>query len=548
MSAVAHLESQVRHVINAHIEECLPDISTSSDQRLGKSLNKLARAFVSRGVRSPPKALFEKAARFIHTPSELSAFADLLSSDLNLAHVLIHAPTSVLPPAFHHFKNEHDRSVLIAKTALHRIGIPQHEWDAVEHHGQWVDSARELARLVASDAYLDHPEVKALLSESFRRRHHEAYETHPANVSVKEDLHSMDVHYGIWLREPFVQYYRAGSADVRDLKHQGHYAALSEFYSLVRYARSLNLVRDKDLRKLFHTRAGRSFESQGIVRFIEEGMNHYRTHPERTCASDLKLSETEMNRILLNLINRVQRKISRHVQSLGMTTPSLSHLEVKLVALQRVLAPHDTSLSLRESGEPMRGDEPIRYMIKKESKDPVTFLTAGNDSGVCDSTKDRQGFRRAHLACKYGYQEGGIFKTSPRGLRRFGQVRMYAARDENGQSTLIVNSIDLEAEERRNLFLYRKALEYARDFAKKCNFKRLLVGIHADMAIGPFDDHPIFAPLALKRVGNQYVELIDHFPSSQAFSDIFGGGNDLHQTEGRADFYEIDLSRNSHAQ
>jgi hypothetical protein len=254
------------------------------------------------------------------------------------------------------------------------------------------------------------------------------------------------------------------------------------------------------------------------------------------------LTPEQINSILLELVGKAQNRLLRENDRPDKAKSTLlDQLEKRLVAFQRSFSPHDNAVSLRPPSRMPTGGE-IRIIIKKEDKNPVTFLTGGNDSGVCDSTMDKQGLRRPQLALKYNYQEHGIFRqTGDRAPRRFGQIRTYAAKDAGGRPVLIVNSIDLEAEERQNPHMYQLALDYVAEFAVASNFSRVLVGRHPDMALVPFESDPTFRELFGMGQTSEHIQLIDHFDEKMGFQDIFGGERNYAQKEGKADFYELFL-------
>lgn len=525
-------------------ERTFPGIHHASQ----KLLPSLSIACADRGFnRDDLELVLAKSKRFIHSDSELRDFTSKLAGDINLAHVIRWAPAGALPEKYSEFSSPDSRAELVCKTALHELDIPESEWGTLRQRSAWLGAHRELARMIASPGYIRQPDVKELLDSSYHDSHYEFYDRQVENARTRFDLNQLGVATSTWIRAPFERAYNAHFQQIKRLKSEADASAHAEFYRLVDgllNTRATHLDSQK-VNAVFN-RAGISLDKSTLQTHIKEACEYFK-NPADTAEIPEKylLPQKSMNEILKEFIVFLQRRGERISSRRESASSGFQHNLDQLVALQRVLAPRDLAVSMRP--EPSGRSELAKYIIKKESKNPVTFLTGGNDSGVCDATTERENYRRPYLAVKYNYQEAALFKV-PRSKksgfpRRFGQIRMYAAttKDEEGREvpTLLVNSIDLEAEERKNLYLYRTAIDYAKDLAKQCGFKRLYLGKHADMAVGPFEKHHLFSDL---KPVEQEISLVDHFETRKAFSDFFGGGDAYTQKHGRASLYEVPLA------
>lgn len=534
-------ESISRHVNEAFPEERFPsNFKAPAITPKASGMSALASALYDRKIKSRDfRQVLSKAQSFVTKPSELRTFLGMLAGDVNLVHSLQHTPAAAVPRSFTEFSDESARAKWISKAVLSRIGVPQSDWHLANSHGTWADASRELPRYLASHDYLDNERIQTLLKDSFYNRHH-AYANLPQNNRARQDLLESGVHYSVWLSEPFKRLYDSRLDQVKASEGVAREEALKNFFSLARQFQRVVPDGSHKLASALSAGTGQKFDAASAKALVASGESFAsRGTPLPPSA---RFSTEQLNPVLLGMISKVQTNLL--TRSDPRITPAgalkeLNELDSNLVALQRVVAPHDEALTLRE-GSTIRQPE-VSYSIAKQKKDPVFFLTGGNDSGVCDSTMDKARFRRADLALKTTYQEAAIFRHfKSRPARRIGQVRMYAGKDSEGRPTLLVNSIDLEAEARLNLGLYRTAVDYVRDYARACNFQRVLIGRHADMALKPFENHDLFSDL--KRV-EEHVSLIDHFPEKQGFHDFFtdSSGPNYEKKSGRAQFYEVPL-------
>jgi len=448
---------------------------------------------------------------------------------LNLAHVLAKADVSALPSTLEQFVDPSARSRLAAQVVLRQINFPRSELHRLEHNSKWFSAGRELSRLVASGNYLQAKGesgdlIRALLVSSLKGEPYALHTTSEYNSQVVEVLKQKGVLTEPWLHSSWnVELDRKGHQVEAD-KRAASDLASSQFYSLMSSVLSRSFaLPPRSLASIFRRHLAIDLQPGSLRDFVSS----------RKVIPDIK-----MNGILWDVIAELQQSREQLESGKDFERAKLvDDVMDGLVSLQRVLAPHDSAVSLSEPPEQSK-ESPVRYLFKREDKDAVTFLTGGNDSGVCDSTMDRQGFHRPHLAIKHSYQELGMYKRHKASLRRFGQTRLYAALDASELPTLIINSIDLESEERKNLNLYRWAIDHSAKIARQCKFRRLLIGRHGDMAISPFENHALFKDL---RPVEAHVSLIDPFPDHMAFSDVFGGGASYGQKAGVANFYELDL-------
>ncbi len=473
---------------------------------------------------------------------------NVLRSDPNNIYVFASLPSSV-PLTIHSLQGR--QLDFLALTALaSKIGIPETRWSEVETHERWRQNANEARRILASPDFLKNAEVQKLLRYSFDQTHLDYFSKLPENQKVRDELRGLGVAHSIWLSEGTPQTYDKEVGRIPRLRREAVLQLHQHFYSVVK--RAVDETRfDKDREKILKNfariiapnlkqlaRSGKPFETVAdAVQFVNDGFNRVSQRENRIALGRFEVQEGALNEFLLYLIGHLQRQMRTDVRR--STHPVLAELEAEAVNLQRNLAPVDPRISLLPSEKP-HSLHPVRYKIFKPQKDPIHFFTGGNDSGVCDSTTDTRADLRPALLKKYGMQEAEIHRVNRDGTtKRIGQIRMYAAKDAENRPVLLVNSIDLEREERNNLFLYKRAIEYAERFRRQSHFYRLLLGQHADQHIMTYSTHPEFLDTLFPT--EERVTLIDHGPSSERFSDFFGPGN-IHDKEGVIKVYEVNLT------
>lgn len=418
-----------------------------------------------------------------------------LASDLNMVHVLKSAPGYVLK----RFGNnaalfeENGKNLLGLQTLMHYLGLRDEEVQAsVANHAAWMKHAREARRLLASPVFiLRNDVIRQLLQRSFDRTYGEYYSSLPGNQRVKVWLRRRHLRAGTWLQLPFERRYDEQLAEVRAMDAESKTAVFQRLYLSLHRLSQLGLSRNR-LGSLFaRFRQLAPLEGETPADFLDAGFEHFVVKGKGIrSGSRFKLDDAKMSGLLSSLIVEIHRFEHKAEQKKEPVLQELVDIKDEMVALQRMLAEYDPRIGLTTLQRPVNLPGQGRaYLIKKSDKDPIHYLTGGNDTGVCDATTEPKALTLKDTARNSAYQVHEIFRVDGRGNeKRIGQIRLYLGSDEKGKPVILCNSIDLEAEERQNLLLYRRAVDYVREYASRVGVRRLLLGRHADMHLHPFEN------------------------------------------------------------
>lgn len=531
-------DSDYERIVAGRIKTLFPEYAEQEKPKIDSLITMAySREIPAKLIRST----LEKLRPHVNSAKAFRTLLTTLAADGNLFHLYHQAPPEAVArhPAFY---RPEDVDQLAVETLAHDVGIPIEKVAREGGHPVWLQHANEVRRLLACPAFLRRPATQALLRHSFNRTHLDHYDSRPSNERVLRELQALGVSRATWLLERFPKQYTDRLGEIKHLNEEASVQAHRTFYgqlaSILR-GRKNQLIDKNEVAKSLRAHTEIPFRDlHAAMDFVIEGEKAAAGAKRLEQLGEHALREEEMNRVLLAIIGKMQRKMQGD-ERIVETGEREREIETQLVALQRTVAPFDPTVSLSNLASAPK-ISPVKYEIGKSNKDPIHFLTGGNDSGVCDATTEPKAEFRPLLAHKYGYQEAEIFRRSKRGRKRIGQMRMYAATDQEGKPILLINSIDLEAEQRKNLSVYRHCLEYAHDLGQAAGFSRVLLGRHADNHLLPYKEHPIFEGILHEK--REHVRLIDHDPEHERFSDFFDDRR-IHEQQGTIRAYEVRLPR-----
>ena len=515
------------------------------DGRVKERIRGLASVVERRGIRPLDlKAAFEKLKGRVNSSGDVRTLLNFFASDVNNVHMIkaISGMDSEGVSAEERIFGDmnlqrivRDAPVIASQVLAWRLGLrkPEHiAW--ARDQTKWHTYANEAKRLLASGKFLDNPDAREGLIASFRYLYRERFREYPENLVASEKMRELGIPVTTWLNERLPVRYTIARGEIERVDELAEAGIHSRFYRTInRLVGNRGFDSSKvvgPLKNLF--RLEHSVEVRGKIRDAAEHFNHhtYFTHDRK-----YELNLADMNGYLLGLIEKLKRHIEKH----NIIDSPLADIRDELVALQRVIAPHDASVSL-DAGPTLGRLEgkSVRYFIQKSSKDPIHFYTAGNDSGVCDATNEPKADKAPLNARNYAVQYADIYRLfreeGAEKRKRIGQIRYYVG-IHNEKPVLLINSIDLESEERSNLRLYRMAIDYSKRFAGVHGFSDLWLGKHGDQHIRPFDHLKMFSDL---QPAEEHFEVLHTFPQEHAFSDFFG---EYETTKGKAKVYKVDM-------
>ncbi len=491
-------------------------------------------------------------------PRDFQYVMDAFSSNVNLIHVIHKAPEDLpelqVPLRDLFSQNSEAMDHLGIKTLLHHVGMPGDLQRDPHRQRTWLLHARQARRILASpDDFFD-PEVKFQLRLSYGHDIKDYFASSTAARYLERWMTLHNLNESEWLRPTFSKTYDAEAHEQRSMDVEAQYSLHKSFYdSLYRLHATRTIDNPKLLKHFFRTVAENDpSKSELPADFIVQAHQWYKTHDWTDPGSDrFKLSRDAMNKVLLYAHQKMQRCIVSREHRVGSVPEVYTEFHDHIVALQRMVAGYDHSVSLTTGRTPeSEVVRRVQYNIEPSDKDPIHFYTGGNDTGVCDSTAGPQRGTLKDSALNPSVQFHEIFRVDARGRRnRIGQIRMYMGEISKGAGhrlvpAILVNSIDLEAEERDNLLLYRRAVDYVKEFAQRVGVTELRLGRHGDQHLMVFEESGKFPDL---RPVQENIRLKHFFDARRVkpFSDFFRGASystaTYHHAEGMANLYHVAL-------
>ncbi len=529
------------------------------EQLLRGSVDKLAIQCTE--SRTVPYRLVRSAVEKLKRAGHINRFADLrrvfttFSSNLNLIHVLASAPEHEpeLQTPLHELlaPNSHDMEVLSVKALMGRVSLSDAFYQHPESQGTWLTHARQARRILASPDDFLSPEVKQQLQLSFRND----FQTYVANSPATKKLRGWMTLHGLnasqWLSSDFHSSFSAKPSEQRELDVEAEHLLHQRFYEMFFKLHHTHAVDNSKLRRMFFRAVGQYDASKSDLPsdFIVKANEWFRTH-DSISPNDAHflLPRKAMDDVLLYMTREMRRYIERSEEH-SYVSDKFKDFHDQVVALQRTVAGYDHAISLTTGRNvELAPSRTAQYEIHASDKDPIHFYTGGNDSGVCDSTAGPQRATLKDSAINPSMQFHEIFRVDPQGRRtRIGQIRIYMGEvrkpNRRWAPAMLVNSIDLEAEERDNLLLYRRAVDHVKHFAQRVGVDNVFLGRHGDQHLMVFEKSGNFPDLKEA----EHTTRLTHFftPNSGVlpFSDFFRGftnrGSDYKDQSGLANLYHV---------
>lgn len=536
----------------------------SFDDFLRKSASNLAR--LCTGPRNVPFRVVRESIEKLHRLGrirgikDLQQVLDIFSANVNLVHVIHKAPESLpelqasLRDLF--VQNSPVMDHLGIKTLLHRAGLLEQFQVDPDIQQTWLRHARQVRRLLASpDDFFD-DEVKRQLRFSYSGDINDYYSRSSATKYLKRWMALNHLNSTEWLTPSFQKTYDAEVQEQRFLDYDAQHFLHRSFYDAIFKLHNTRTLDNQDLRRFFFRTVTESDPSKSDLPpdFIVQAYNWFQAHEQPGPDGErFRLSHEAMNKVLRYAHQKMQKYIIARERRGGSAPDPYKDFHDRIVALQRTVAGYDHAVSLTTArlseSEVLRR---VRYSIEPSDKDPIHFYTGGNDTGVCDSTAGPQRGTLKDTAVNPSMQFHEIFRVDSKGRRsRIGQIRMYLGEINKGSGrrsapAILVNSIDLEAEERDNLLLYRRAVDYVKEFAQRVGVSEVRLGRHGDQHLMVFENSGKFPDLEPVQ---EQIRLTHFFNPSRVkpFSDFFRGSSYesgvYSESRGLANLYEVALPK-----
>ncbi len=528
---------------------------------LEKSADKLSRqctgprAVAYRTVREA----IEKLQRVGHLsrPQHFRDVMDAFSANMNLIHVIHHAPEHLeelqWPLRDLLAQNSDAMDRLSVNTLAYRVGVREELRHNPRSLRIWLQHAAQVRRLLASPDDLFDEETKFQLRLSYAGDIREYFDSSNATRQVRRWLALHHLNADQWLRPTSGKTYDAEVRERKSFDEEAEHVLNKHFYdSLYRLHNTRTLDNRKLLDHFFrsvtlHDSTKANLPRDFIVRAHQWYQDHDRPHPDD---AEFHIPRAAMDDVLSYAVEKMRNHILRTERGNDARIGGpYKDFHDSFVALQRTVSGYDHAVSLT-TARAQEGDvvRRVQYSIEPSDKDPIHFYTGGNDTGVCDSTAGPQRSTLKETAMNPSMQFHEIFRIDSRGRRkRIGQIRLYLGEIKKGKTrhvpALLVNSIDLEAEERDNLLLYRRAVDYVKEFAQRVGIDNVRLGRHGDQHLMVFEKSGNFPDLSPV---TEHVRLKHFFGNKiRPFSDFFRGQSydvsTYHDREGTANLYHVAL-------
>ena len=328
------------------------------------------------------------------------------------------------------------------------------------------EQRKQLSKILNGLEFIsENEEIQTLIKHGLENTYRQHYDSLEENKNALKQMQELGINTDVYLHHKEIEKmaFRIESGKVLRME-TGEEHVRSTLHSVVN--------------QLFNNQAGEVFKNPAKV-FAEiaqdpEFPRKYKSREERVEAAIemINSNDKEWLKGAMSILERHLKTAGTKASSIVDSDEMQGQSRIALVHIQRAKALFGMEV------RPLKGETGgIIISLKMCDKNPLTTITLGNDAGCCMGLSEQNKWAWPLYLKDMSIQIGEIFIKKEGKESRVGPVWLFAGKI-NGESALVIDSIDMTSAYREMDEVYRVVIDYMKDFAEKVGFKRVVMGTY----------------------------------------------------------------------